>query len=97
MLWLIIAGGILAIYWVPWAITKFGINVGEWGTTPVVVGMLVVVLLAEFRWPPRQLVAALLMFCALVWLPSGVKRGEAQRSYFGVYRVQTRATATTTP
>ena len=29
------------------------------------------------------------MFCALVWLPSGVKRGEAQRSYFGVYRVQT--------
>ena len=29
------------------------------------------------------------MFCALVSLPSAVKRGEAQRSYFGVYRVQT--------
>ena len=39
--------------------------------------------------PPRQLLAALLVFCALVWLPSGVKRGDAQRSYFGVYRVQT--------
>jgi hypothetical protein len=24
-----------------------------------------------------------------VWLPSAVKRGDAQRSYFGVYRVQT--------
>ena len=46
-------------------------------------------LLAEFRRPPRQFVAALLLFCALVWLPSAVKRGEAQRSYFGVYRVQT--------
>jgi hypothetical protein len=34
-------------------------------------------------------VAGLLIFCALAWLPSGVKRGEAQRSYFGVYRVQT--------
>ena len=52
-------------------------------------GVLTVVLVAEFRRPPRQLVAALLVFCALIWLPSGVKRGEAQRSYFGVYRVQT--------
>ena len=43
----------------------------------------------QLRRPPRQLVAALLVFCALVWLPSAVKRGEAQRSYFGVYRVQT--------
>ncbi len=33
----------------------------------------------------------MLMFCAVVWLPSSVKRGEAHRSYFGVYRVQTSA------
>jgi hypothetical protein len=89
VLWLIAAGGILAIYWLPWAITKLHVNVGEWGTTPVVVAALVVVLLAEFRRPTRQFMAALLVFCALVWLPSGVKRGAAQRSYFGVYRVQT--------
>ena len=90
VLWLIAAGGILAIYWVPWAITKLRVSIGEWGIDAVVVG-------AARRaccWsssasPPRQLVAALLVFCALVWLPSGVKRGEAQRSYFGVYRVQT--------
>jgi hypothetical protein len=89
VLWLIVAGGILAIYWLPWALNKLNLNLGEWGTTPIVVGVLAVVLLAEFRRPPRQFVAALLVFCALVWLPSSVKRGEAQRSYFGVYRVQT--------
>jgi hypothetical protein len=88
MLWLIVAGGILVIYWVPWAVTKFNLNVGEWGSTVIVVGMLIVVLLGEVRRPLRQLTAALLVFAALVWLPSAVKRGEAQRSYFGVYRVQ---------
>ena len=89
VLWLIVAGGILAIYWVPWAINKFNLNVGEWGTTIIVVGLLVLVLLGEVKRPLRQLTAALLIFCALAWLPSAVKRGEAQRSYFGVYRVQT--------
>ncbi len=89
MLWLIAAGGILAIYWLPWAITKLRINLAEWGTTPIVVVALVVALLAQFRRPTRQFMTALLVFCALVWLPSAVKRGAAQRSYFGVYRVQT--------
>jgi hypothetical protein len=89
VLWLIVAGGILVIYWVPWAVTRFNLNVGEWGTTIIVVGMLIVVLLGEVRRPLRQLTAALLIVTALVWLPSAVKRGEAQRSYFGVYRVQT--------
>ncbi len=88
VLWLIIAGGILAIYWLPWALGKLHVNLGEWGSTPVVVAVLVLVLLVEIRRPTRQFVAATLIFCALVWLPSSVKRGEAQRSYFGVYRVQ---------
>ena len=35
----------------------------------------------------RQLAAALMMFATVVMLPSSVKRGQAQRSYFGVYRV----------
>jgi hypothetical protein len=89
VLWLIVAGGILAIYWLPWVLGKLPLNLGEWGSTVIVVGGLTVVLLAEFRRPLRQLVAAILVFCALIWLPSSVKRGEAQRSYFGVYRVQT--------
>jgi uncharacterized membrane protein len=91
VLWLIVAGGILVIYWLPWALGKLPISLGEWGTTPVVAAVLAVVLLAEFRRPTRQLVAAMLMFCTVVWLPSSVKRGEAHRSYFGVYRVQTSA------
>jgi hypothetical protein len=89
LLWILIAGGILAIYWVPWAVTKLPVNLGDWGSTIIVVALLVVVLLAEVKRPLRQLVAGLLIFCALAWLPSAVKRGEAQRSYFGVYRVQT--------
>lgn len=88
MLWLITAGGILVIYWLPWAIGKLGIGTGEWGTTMVVVAVLAAAMLAMMRSPPRQLVAALMIFLALTWLPSSVKRGEAQRSYFGVYRVQ---------
>jgi hypothetical protein len=87
--WLIIAGGLLAIYWVPWAMQRFNLDLNEWGSTPAVVGLLVLVLFSQFRWPVRQFVTALMIFCALVLLPSGVKRGEAQRSYFGVYRVQT--------
>jgi len=39
VLWLIAAGGILTIYWLPWAINRLGISVGEWGTTPVVVAL----------------------------------------------------------
>jgi hypothetical protein len=89
MAWLLFAAGLLIIYWVPWAIPRLGIRTADWGTTPVVVGILVAVLLLDIFSPPRQLIAALLVFCAIVWLPSGVKRGEAQRSYFGVYRVQT--------
>jgi hypothetical protein len=89
MAWLLFAAGLLIIYWVPWAIPRLGIRTADWGTTPVVVGIVVAVLVLDFFSPPRQLLAALLVFCALIWLPSGVKRGEAQRSYFGVYRVQT--------
>jgi hypothetical protein len=89
MAWLLFAAGLLVIYWVPWAIPKLGIRVADWGTTPVVVGILVAILVLDLPSPPRQLLAALLVFCALTWLPSGVKRGDAQRSYFGVYRVQT--------
>jgi hypothetical protein len=44
-------------------------------------------ILVFWKWPTRQLVMALMMFLAVALYPSGVKRGEAQRSYFGVYRV----------
>ena len=86
-LWLILAAGILVIYWAPWAAEHAGIQFGEWGVTPLVALMFAIAVLAFFHYPPRQLACALLMFATVVVLPSSVKRGDAQRSYFGVYRV----------
>jgi hypothetical protein len=57
--------------------------------TSAIVALFGVGVLAMWKWPPRQLVMALMMFAAIVLYPSGVKRGDAQRSYFGVYRVGT--------
>jgi hypothetical protein len=91
VLWLIVAGGLLAIYWVPWAANKLNLDLNEWGATALVAFLLTALLISQSARPPRQLTTALLIFLALVWLPSGVKRGQAQRSYFGVYRVQTSA------
>jgi hypothetical protein len=87
ILWLIAAAGILAIMWVPTLATSYRIGVGEWGTTILVVIMLSAILIGSVSEPPRQLVAALLIAVALIWLPSGANRGESQRSFFGVYRV----------
>jgi hypothetical protein len=87
VLWLIAAVGILAIMWLPTMAVNLRMQVGEWGTTPLVVMFLAAILIACVQFPPRQLVAALLIAVALAWLPSGANRGESQRSFFGVYRV----------
>jgi hypothetical protein len=117
IIWLLVAFGILAIYWVPWlidgvtppppqwpgaevmsraawwiseplnALYKAANWVLTWNATPIVAGLLAVLLVANWRHPPRQLMAAMLIVMAVCWLPSGVKRGDAKRSYFGVYRV----------
>jgi hypothetical protein len=87
VLWLIAAVGILAIMWLPTMAVNLRMQVGEWGTTPLVVMFLAAILIACVHFPPRQLVAALLIAVALAWLPSGANRGESQRSFFGVYRV----------
>ena len=102
-LWLVLATGLLAIYWVPWLAEQLpvtgyegvispvldGLNtlVNRWGVTALLVLAFAIVLILSGRHPPRQVAIALLMFLAIVALPSSVKRGDAQRSYFGVYRV----------
>src|SRR5262245_28480143 len=88
ILWLIAAVGILIIMWLPTLALNYRLAVGPWGTTPLVVLVLAAILIANVQYPPRQLVAALLMALALIWLPSNPNRGDAQRSFFGVYRVQ---------
>ncbi len=102
-LWLVLATGLLALYWVPWLAEQIPTDGGEgvigsvldglntlvtrWGVTALLVVAFAIVLLLSGRHPPRQAMIAYLMFLAIVALPSSVKRGEAERSYFGVYRV----------
>jgi hypothetical protein len=87
ILWLIIAAGLLGLVWLPWTAAELGIDFMGYGSTPALAAILGAMVLGFYRWPTRQLVAALMLFLAVVLLPSGVRRGEAQRSYFGVYRV----------
>jgi SAM-dependent methyltransferase len=88
MLWLIAAAGLLAIRELPdFAHVWFGVS-PFWGPASIVIVPLAVVLLAAVNHAPRQALAALLMGLAIIWLPSNVHQGEAQRSFFGVYRVQ---------
>ncbi|MFN3744224.1 MAG: fused MFS/spermidine synthase [Hyphomicrobiaceae bacterium] len=89
VLWLLIATGVLALIWIPWMAIRFELSYGEYGTTAAMVALFAAGIVLFWKWPPRQLVMALMMFAAIVMYPSGVKRGEAQRSYFGVYRVGT--------
>jgi hypothetical protein len=59
----------------------------DWGKAAapaLVFAAFVVAMLRSARW---QAMGALGMCAAVVLLPSSVRRGEAQRSFFGVYRV----------
>jgi SAM-dependent methyltransferase len=88
VLWLIAAAGLLAIRELPnFAYTWLNVS-PQWGPASVVIVPLAVVMLAAVNHATRQVLAALLMCLALIWLPSNVRQGDAQRSFFGVYRVQ---------
>jgi hypothetical protein len=80
-------GGVLLIIGLPWVAAKIGTTFGVWGSTFAVALVLAGATLVAWRFPPLQLTAVLLMYSAIVILPSNVHRGQAQRSYFGVYRV----------
>lgn len=100
-LWLITAAGILALYWVPWAISRLpaaaegatGVLAGarmafeRWGNASLLCAVFAVLIPPLWWYPPRQLVLGLLMAAAVVALPLSVREGEAKRSFFGVYRV----------
>jgi hypothetical protein len=88
VLWLLAAAGLWAILALPDFAYRW-LNVSPaWGPATVVVVPLAIVMLLNVKQAPRQVLAALLMCLALVWLPSNVRQGDAQRSFFGVYRVQ---------
>lgn len=68
-------------------VAQWGLTFGTWGFTPVLTLLLAIVALAFWGHGVRQLLVVLLMFGAVVNLPSSVHRGYAQRGYFGVYRI----------
>lgn len=91
-LWIIAAIGGLALYWIPWALPKLPqadliTKVTSWGAAALAAGVMAIVLVLAWRHPMRQLAATLGMCLAVTLLPSAVRKGDAQRSYFGVYRV----------
>ena len=59
----------------------------SWGSTAALAFLFSLAVLAFWRHPARQLAVAAAMCATIVLLPSGVRRSDAQRSYFGVYRV----------
>ena len=81
--------GVLAIAYLPDIGRSLRIPAfAQLGPTPVVMIVLAAILIVSVQSAPRQLMAAALMCAALVWLPSEVRRGNAERSFFGVYRMQ---------
>lgn len=87
--------GMVALVVVGWAAIAYGpqlafdydIHFGRWGTTAGIAAFFAFLAVALWRSPPHMLMAVLGMYLTVVLLPSGVHRGSAQRSYFGVYRV----------
>ncbi len=80
------AGFVLILYGGAWS-AELGLTFGQWGFTPALTLLFALGAAAFYAHAPRQLVAVLLMCGAVTLLPSAVKRGLAQRSYYGVYRV----------
>jgi SAM-dependent methyltransferase len=79
--------GTIALYHGSRLANAHDIDFGGYGSTAGMTLIAAVAMLALWRWPMRQAAAALVMCAMIVMLPSDVHRGQAQRSYFGVYRV----------
>jgi len=79
-----------AAWWVRGPIAAYmqlRLSIAEWGSTAALALVFAIGILAFWRQPTRQLVLALGLCATVVLLPSSVRRSDAQRSYFGIYRV----------
>jgi hypothetical protein len=89
-LWLIAAAGILALRELtPFLTQQLGVELPEgFGPGSMVILALGAALFLTMKAPVQQTLIALLMCATVVWLPSSVRQGDAERSFFGVYRVR---------
>lgn len=79
--------GTIALYHGARFATGHDVTFGKYGIAAGMTLIAAIVMLVFWRYPMRQAAAALVMCMMIVMLPSDVHRGQAQRSYFGVYRV----------
>jgi len=82
-----IAAAAAIIHWGPSLASTYQLDFRGWGSTAAIAALFGVMALVVWRHPPHLLFVAMSIYLAVVMLPSGVHRGNAQRSYFGVYRV----------
>ena len=89
LIWMfgIVAVGLALIWRAPLLAVENNWTFNDWGITPVLALIFAIAAVAFWGHGARQLTAALVMFAVVTMLPSAVKRGQAQRSYYGVYRV----------
>ncbi|MCC7250926.1 fused MFS/spermidine synthase [Hyphomicrobium sp.] len=83
----LVAAAAAIIHWGPGLASEYQLDFRGWGSTAAIAALFALVALAVWRHPPHLLVVAMSLYMAVVLLPSGVHRGNAERSYFGVYRV----------
>jgi hypothetical protein len=80
-----------AALWFTWPLMQFGRGM-NWlfslGAAGLIVALLGLLLLAIPRYPTGQFLLAAGMVAVMLTLETSVNRGNAQRSYFGIYRVQ---------
>ena len=82
-----VIAGLAGVFGFAWICTQMGWTFDEWGSAIVLMILLAVPLFYYWRQPVDQFAVALVMVAVLVFLPTAVHVGNAQRSYFGVYRV----------
>jgi len=80
-------GSFVGIFGFAFICGQMGWTFNEWGVAIVLMLALSVPLFYYWRQPVSQFAVAMLMVAVLVYLPTAVHVGHAQRSYFGVYRI----------
>lgn len=82
-----IAAGMAAVFGFAWLCAQMDWTFDRWGAALVLIIALAIPLFWNWRKPVHQLAVALIMVSVLVFLPTAVHVGNAERSYFGVYRI----------